>query len=645
MKTRTKNSTNNPADTNPETKRRRTVRLSIKGKMVLIIMIVSLAAMLLAGGTFIIHQYYVFRTRMVQDLSAQAEMVADNCTGALSFDDPQDAAEVLGSLKAKPHIAYACVFRGNKTILAQYHRYGFDRGSPPPVPEEEHHHFFNRWLCMSKNITLNGRHIGTVYIESDLSELKTFIRQSIAALTLMVLLTSIVAYILSSRLQKVISTPIFHLEKIASDVSHSKDYSVRAVKHSEDEFGRLTDAFNNMMAEVEKRDRALSRLRNLLTNTFDSMPSIMVGVDGEGRVTHWNREAENNTGTTAAEARGRNLKDVFPQMAGEMKSVRSAIQNRGTRKNEKVPRKVDGQLRYSDVTVYPLIANGVEGAVIRVDDVTERVRIEEMMIQTEKMLSVGGLAAGMAHEINNPLAGILQNVQVMRNRMRTDLDKNIHTAEECGTTMETINAYMEKRDLITMIDAVLDSGRRAAQIVENMLSFSRKSESRFKYSHPAKLLDKTIELVSNDYDLKKKYDFRKIKITRQYDPDVPKIFCEGSKLQQVFLNILKNGAHAMAEYREKKKGRSRFILRVLNEDDVVRIEIEDNGPGMAKEVLRHVFEPFFTTKGVGLGTGLGLSVSYFIITENHKGTMTVESTPGKGSTFIMRLPVKRIGLG
>lgn len=622
---------------------RRLSGLSINRKLVLMIMLVSSAAMVLAGSTFILYQWFGFRDRMVTDLTAKAEMVAANCTGAISFNDREDAAEILRSLKPNSPIAFACVYRKDGTLLAKYEREGFKRKTPPPPPEPDTHRFHEGWLMMFRQILLNGQPIGTVYLQSDLSELNVFLKESAAALGLMMLLVSLFAYALSSRLQKWVSTPLFHLAGAVVKVSKDEDYSVRAVKLGDDEFGQLTDAFNNMLEQVEKRDRDLRHLRNLLSNIVNSMPSVLVGVDAEGRVTQWNLEAEKITGIPAGEAQGNNLKDVFPFLAREMERVRLAIRDRETLRDEKILCERDGETRYSDVTVYPLITNGVEGAVIRMDDVTERVRIEEMMIQSEKMLSVGGLAAGMAHEINNPLAGILQNVQVIRNRISDCIPRNIQTAEECGTALDRITEYMEKRGIFSMIDAVMESGRRAAQIVDNMLSFSRKSESRFRYRNLARLLDKTVELASNDYDLKKKYDFRQVEIVREYETGMPLVLCEGSKIQQVFLNLLKNGAQAMAGDKNKNKKKMveapRFILRVNAGGDMARVEIEDNGPGMEESVMKRVFEPFFTTKGVGMGTGLGLSVSYFIITENHKGSMTVESEPGKGTTFIILLPL------
>jgi PAS domain S-box-containing protein len=393
------------------------------------------------------------------------------------------------------------------------------------------------------------------------------------------------------------------------------------------------DISERVRAEDENR-----RLRNYLANIIDSMPSVLVGVDMNGRVTQWNAAAQRRTGISAEEAKGQSVDLVLPALSGELDKVKEAVRSRMVKIENRVPKMADGEMRYQDVTVYPLVSNGLEGAVIRVDDVTERVRIEEMMIQSEKMLSVGGLAAGMAHEINNPLGAILQASQNIVRRVSAELPVNLQVAEACGTTLDTVRKYLEQREVLSFIEDIRSSGLRAAQIVENVLAFSRKPEAGGSSTDLAELLDQTLLLAGNDYDLKKRYDFRQIEILRKYQPDVPLVVCQASKIQQVFFNILRNGAEAMGESRDW--GRSpRFVLRIVEEGAAVRVEIEDNGPGMDDVTRRRLFEPFFTTKPPGSGTGLGLSVSYFIVTEDHGGTLSVESQPGEGTRFIVRLPV------
>ncbi|MFC1670999.1 PAS domain S-box protein [Spirochaetota bacterium] len=444
--------------------------------------------------------------------------------------------------------------------------------------------------------------------------------------------------VIRERLSAIGVLPISHKGKIIGSL-HVSSHSLNEVPAFtrvvlESIPAQIGSSIARLQAEEE-----LGHLRNYLKSIVDSMQSVIIGINMNGNITQWNKEAQEATGIGAVDADGKLLTDVLPQLGLEIEKIKKAVQNREVLKQEKIRRKVNGGIGYSDLTLYPLFADGIEGAVIRIDDVTERVRIEEMMIQSEKMLSVGGLAAGMAHEINNPLAGILQNVQVLKNRLIGNIEKNREAALDSGTDLKTIGEYIGKRDIPEIIERIFDSGKRAAKIVDNMLSFSRKSDSQFEDCMVNDLLDKTIELAESDYDLKRKYDFRQIEILRQYDDTLPLVPCERTKIQQVFLNILKNGAESMFA-KDVTEMRPLFKLSTVNDDDMVRVEIEDNGTGMDEEVRKRIFEPFYTTKPVGQGTGLGLSVSYFIITENHMGEMSVESEPGKGSKFTIKLPRK-----
>ncbi|RLB93741.1 MAG: hypothetical protein DRH26_03140 [Deltaproteobacteria bacterium] len=280
-----------------------------------------------------------------------------------------------------------------------------------------------------------------------------------------------------------------------------------------------------------------------------------------------------------------------------------------------------------------------------VRDISEEKKTNELLIQSEKMMSVGGLAAGMAHEINNPLAGMIQNANVLSNRLSDKtMPANKKAAENANTTMESVHQYMENRDIPRMVKSINDSGMRIVSIVESMLNFARKSDLSFSTHDPTTLLENVLLLASTKYDLNKKFDFKSIAIEKRYDEALPMVVCTGSEIQQVLFNVLNNGAHAMSEKQALDKDyQPKFCLKLSKEIEanMVRIEVIDNGPGIDIETCKRVFEPFFTTKPVGVGTGLGLSVSYFIITENHKGTMEVESELGKGTNFIIRLPLEQ----
>ncbi len=433
----------------------------------------------------------------------------------------------------------------------------------------------------------------------------------------------------------------FHTRIVCKNgMQRSMVWNIRALSETAGRPGSITIGLD--VTDREASAREAMQLRNYLQNVVDSMPSMLVAVDEGCRIVQLNSAAKACVGVNPDEAVGGLLDEVFPQISIDMDNIRSAMSTGQPATSARRVRGIGSGYIYEDISVYPL-AGEAGGAVIRIDDVTERVRIEALMIQSEKMLSVGGLASGMAHEINNPLAGIIQNIQVMRNRFNLSLEVNKKVAVECQLPLDALQAYLDRRGIYKMMENVSQSGLRAARIVENMLSFSRKSSVDYNPQDMPKLVDVTIELASNDYDLKKKYDFRKIKIRREYAKNLPKVACESGQIKQVILNLLKNGAQAMfqpgADVAEPC-----FTIRLFRVGERVQLDIEDNGPGMSPEVLKRVFEPFFTTKQVGVGTGLGLSVSYFIVTENHNGTMKVQSSPGQGACFSVQLPIRRPSL-
>lgn len=390
---------------------------------------------------------------------------------------------------------------------------------------------------------------------------------------------------------------------------------------------------------VKRRDaKELSELRHYLQNVIDSMPSVLVGVDANYAVEHWNHQAELVSGIEIDAAKGQGVEQVLPLFREQMFRLETALKEKIPQLVERVAHTQDGNLHYADIMVYPLVTNAHLGAVIRIDDVTERVRIEEMMVQTEKMMSVGGLAAGMAHEINNPLGGILQGVQNIRRRLSPELAKNQQAAEALNFDLDGMQSYLKQRQIIHFMDEISAAGKRASDIIANMLQFSRKAEGNRGEENINTLVEQTLDLAAVDYDLKKRYDFRKIKITREYEAVLPDVSCVGSEIQQVLLNLLRNAAQALLRQTERTQA-AQITVRTYQRSEWLVIEVEDNGPGMSEEVSRRVFEPFFTTRPVGEGTGLGLSVSYFIIVEEHGGRLSVKAVEGQGSNFIIELPV------
>jgi len=260
------------------------------------------------------------------------------------------------------------------------------------------------------------------------------------------------------------------------------------------------------------------------------------------------------------------------------------------------------------------------------------------MIQTEKMTSIGKLAAGMAHELNNPLGAILQNAQIVQRRLSPELESNRKPAEEAGIDLHRLQPYLQKRQVLASLNGIQEAAIKAARIIANMLQFSRKSESQKAPAQLTEVLEEALELAGKTYSANRKHDFRNIRIVRDFETDLPLVLCNKMEIEQVVLNLLINAAHVLALKTPAEPGQ--LTLRLATEPTQIRLEIEDNGPGMAETTRKRIFEPFFTTKPAGEGTGLGLSVSYMIITQNHQGTIEVESEVGKGTRFIIRLPLK-----
>jgi PAS domain S-box-containing protein len=275
---------------------------------------------------------------------------------------------------------------------------------------------------------------------------------------------------------------------------------------------------------------------------------------------------------------------------------------------------------------------------IVMNDLTDIKKTNSLMIQSEKMMTIGGLAAGMAHEINNPLSIIIQGVQMSLVRLEADNEKNIEEAVKCGTEINSIRKYLENRKIFEYMEGIKKSGIRASNIISNMLQYSRVSQTKKKPEKINLIIEKSIEIASKDYNYEKKYDFKKIKIIKLFNDDIPHVNCIETEIEQVILNILTNAYHALLEI-DSDNFEPKIKITTGHDNSFATITISDNGPGVGKEMLKHIFDPFYTTKKVDSGTGLGLSISYYIINSNHSGSIIAESELNSGCKFTIKLPV------
>jgi len=371
------------------------------------------------------------------------------------------------------------------------------------------------------------------------------------------------------------------------------------------------------ISDRKQAEEQLRRLRNDLSNIIDSMPSLIIGVDARGCVAQWNKIAEQATGIAADAARGKILSDVFPRMASEMEHIAESIRNRETRKEIKKTEHTKGDFRYEAVTIYPLIANGVEGAVIRIDDVSKEQELEEQLHHRSKMDAIGQLAGGVAHDFNNMLGGILGAAQLLLKVHGKNLDKK-------G---------------IDYIELIMQATLRAADLTAKLLAFGRKGKIASTNINAHSIIDDTVAILNRTID-------KRIPITVKKGAKNDTIVGDISELQSALMNIGINASHAMPDGGEILIESQNIRLDKtycdaspfeIESGEYLQIEIRDTGCGIPLENIQRIFEPFYTTKDQGEGTGLGLAAVYGAVQEHH-GAINVYSEVGRGTSFHMLLP-------
>jgi len=243
--------------------------MKIKHKLTFVMMLVCFAGLFLAGTTFIIVQWIDLRFTMVSNLSTQAKMIASNCKAAISFGVKRDAQEILAALRIDPSIDFAGIYTEAGEPFAVYYRNEDSRPIRPPEIKESDAGFKDGVLTVFRSISLDGEKIGRVWLQSNLLSMHKLLRKNVETVVVVIFFAALAAYLISSRLQRVISQPILSLAEVAKYVSEKKEYSERATKRGNDEVGFLIDAFNEMLIQIQQRD--LQVFRNLLSNAVKYM--------------------------------------------------------------------------------------------------------------------------------------------------------------------------------------------------------------------------------------------------------------------------------------------------------------------------------------------------------------------------------------
>jgi two-component system NtrC family sensor kinase len=370
--------------------------------------------------------------------------------------------------------------------------------------------------------------------------------------------------------------------------------------------GYLAIALDNaqLYSSLEQKAAQIERLKDFSENIVESLNVGVLAVDFSGAVESWNTQLEGLIGVSRKEAVGRKLEDVLPSdLMAEIKA-RSGDERVSSLYKFHMQNR-DGRNLVVNVSIAPLVGKSGDriGRLILFDDVTQRMRLEEQVFQNEKLTSLGLLAAGVAHEVNTPLAVISNYIQMLAKQLPSGDPRH------------------------QLIEKVVKQTFRASEIVNNLLNFSRTGAADFTEVNLNAVVEEVLTLVAHPFRT------AHVQVTRNLQQQLPSVLGSNNKLQQVFLNLFLNARDAMPSG-------GMVEIRTAAHNGSVEVEISDTGGGIPREDLNRIFDPFFTTKSSGRGTGLGLSVSYGIVKE-HAGKVDVRSTPGKGTSFRLEFPVAR----
>jgi PAS domain S-box-containing protein len=374
--------------------------------------------------------------------------------------------------------------------------------------------------------------------------------------------------------------------------------------------GYLGIAIQNgrLYASLQQKAAEYERLKDFNENIVESINVGVMALDMEDRIESWNAQMEVMYALPRWQTLTQPMRSIFPaEFVEEFYRLR---QNGGIRNLYKFRLKTPaGETRTVNMAIAPLVTRKFQmvGRLVIMDDITERVELEAQLSQSDKLSSIGLLAAGVAHEVNTPLAVISSYTQMLAKQLQGDPQKS------------------------GLLDKITRQTFRASEIVNNLLNFSRTSGSEFSEVDVNKVIADTLALLEHQFKTSK------IQVTRELTPNISSIQGNQGRLQQVFLNLFLNAKDAMPE--------GGTLKVATTNGELVSVRVSDTGSGIAPEHIERIYDPFFTTKivpreGQNRGTGLGLSVTYGIIQE-HAGQIRVESNPGAGTTFALDFPLSR----
>jgi PAS domain S-box-containing protein len=628
--------------------------ISIKDKLVLIIMLTCITGLVLAGAAFIGWEWSTFRNNMVQTASTQAEMIAENCKAALTFRDAEDTKKTLQALHVEPSIVFGGVYTKDNKLFATYYRDYAEIKVLPPKFQESGFNFDEGFLTVFKPIVLDEEIIGTVCIRSDMSPMYAMLKRNIGTIIAVLSLSSFVAFLVSSQLQKVISRPILSLAKVAKDVSEKKDYSTRAIKHSNDEIGLLIDAFNEMLEQiqhrnlelvdakeklevrVEERTAELTTANEQLTQEIDvrkkveeqlrkteenyriqfegSLDAIFVADAETGILIDCNPAATRLVGREKSELIGKHQQILHPPEMIEGEFSNTFRQHTKEKQGQTLETRIitkTGEIRDVAIKASLIEVRGKKLLQGIFRDITENKKAETLRNQLlEQLASANQELKDFAYVVSHDLKAPLRGIKTIADWISTDYADKL---DNDGKEQLSLLANRVDR-MHNLIDGILQYSR-----------IGRVEEEKVQVNLNEFVLE-IIDMLAPPEN-----------ITITIENELPTITSEPTRITQVFQNLLSNAV----KYIDKPNGQIK--VGCVEEDNFWKFNVTDNGPGIEEKYFEKIFKIFQTLapRDEFESTGIGLTVVKKIV-ELHNGKIWVESKVGEGTTFFFTLPKQDI---
>ena len=592
--------------------------LPIRRKLTVITALGAGASLLLACASFLAHELITFPDAMSRRVSTTAAIIGRQVTASLVFQDPDSARKTLEALGSEPRVVSAAIYSPDGSAFAGYVRKGASGPLPRPAPSQgPAHSFTSERLVLFHPIEWDGGVIGTVMIESDLTQMSIRLRRYALIAAGVLCVSFLLAHWIAARLQGAITGPVQRLAATAEAVSAGRDYSVRAAIRSRDELGQLTAGINHMLDEIQSRDQALQESEEKYRRLFEANPNPMWVYDPETLAfLAVNEAAVRLYGYTQGEFLGMTIKDIrapeeIPALLEKLREPPSAAsRSDGPWRH----RRKDGTGIEVEISSSALVLGGTAARLVMASDVSDKRKLEAQLVQAQKMEAIGRLAGGVAHDFNN-LLGVITGYSEL-------LERNLQ-AEGAGHQR---------------LEQIQKAAQRAAALTRQLLAFSRKEVVQ------PRVLDLN-EIVADVEKMLQRLIGEDVHLVTKLGTDLGKVKADRGQIDQILMNLAINARDAMPDGGNlwiETANATLDAAYLKTHADVqpgpfLMLAVSDTGHGIDAETLSKVFEPFFTTKGEGKGTGLGLA-TVFGIAKQSGGHVSVYSEPGRGTTFRVYLP-------